>query len=269
MLSNLSITGGFKNGRSYLKDTYYTRPFRVANIGEDKTDPDLYLMIMSSSPGILDTDHQDVEVRMESGCRLLLKSQSYQRLFDMTEGASQKLRVIMAGNSAFSYIPHPVVPHENSVFRSSNKICMDDNCEFLFGEIITCGRKHSGEVFKYTRFQNLTEVFYHRKLVMKDNVLLQPAMVEFNTIGQVEEYTHQATLMYLQTYENRSLAGCIDRIYEMIKEEENVAFGISAAGVPGFVLRILGNGGEQLYNCFCNVQQYLWKSGVITENRRV
>jgi urease accessory protein len=40
--------------------------------------------------------------------------------------------------------------------------------------------------------------------------------------------------------------------------EENISFGISETAANGFVLRVLGNGGEQLFNCFQQVQNFLW-----------
>ncbi len=258
MLSTLNITSSYKDGRTYMKDTYHTRPFRVANVGIDKSDPALYLMVMSSSPGVLDTDHYDMYMQLDANSRFQLQSQSYQRLFDMQDGASQHLKVTMGRNSVFSYVPHPVVPHENARFKGYNEIHLEDDCELTMGEIITCGRKLSGEIFKYTCFQNMTEIFHHQKLILKDNVLLQPKLVPLDTIGQVENYTHQATFIYLQTHSGIDCDGLTDTIYDMLQDEEDITFGVSNAGSHGVVLRILGNGGEQLYNCLRKVQQHLW-----------
>ena len=43
-----------------------------------------------------------------------------------------------------------------------------------------------------------------------------------------------------------------------MENEENISFGVSEMHVNGFVLRALGNGGEQLFNCFQQIQNYLW-----------
>lgn len=255
MINKLNITSGHKNGRSYLKDTYFTRPFRVANVSEHKTDPSLYLMVMSSSPGILDGDHYETEITIESNSRLQLQSQSYQRLFNMQAGAAQQQRIRLHANSVFSYVQHPVVPHEQSIFKSRTVITLEDNCALTFGEIITCGRKHSGEVFRFRSFQNITEVHYRNKLILKDNILMQPQLLSMEAIGQMEGYSHQATLFYVNTGVAPDVKEACNAILE---QEQGIAAGISSAGTYSTVIRILGNGGEQLFNCLRKIQQYLW-----------
>lgn len=257
MINRLNIISGYKDGRSYLKDSFFTRPFRIANIGEDRSDPSLYLMVMSSSPGILDNDHYDINIQLESGSRLLLESQSYQRLFNMQTGAQQKMEVMLSPGSTFSYIQHPVVPHERSIFKAHNIIQLSDHCNFTIGEIITCGRKHSGEVFRYSRFQSLTEVFYNNKLVLKDNVLLQPQLADIMTLGQMEGFTHQATLIHIDTGVS-DLSETIETIHCLLETEEEIAFGVSQPFPSCMVARVLGNGGEQLYNAFRRIQHQLW-----------
>lgn len=257
MINKLTITGGYKNGRSYLKDTFFTRPFRVADISEHRDDPALYLMVMSSSPGILDGDHYDIHIDVETGCRLQLQSQSYQRLFQMRNGAKQLQHITLHPGSELSYVQHPVVPHENAIFKGHNKIVLDDNCRFTFGEIITCGRKLSGEIFRYTTFHAITEVYHKKKLIVKDNVLLQPQRIPVDVTGQLEGYTHQATLLYVSTAAD-DLSEMPDRWHELLAGETGVETGISRAGPQVVALRMLGNGGEQLYACLQKVQQYLW-----------
>ena len=258
MINKLNIVSGCKEGRSYLKDAFFTRPFRLADIGEDKSDKSLHLMVMSSSPGVLDNDHYDIDITVEEQSRLLLESQSYQRLFNMQEGAQQKTMIKLKSNSTFSYIQHPVVPHEHSIFKAKNLVYLEDNCSFTIGEIITCGRKHSGEIFRFTKFQSLTEIYHHNKLILKDNILLQPQLATMNTIGQMEGFTHQATLIHINTSENR-MEELADTLHHHLMHEEHIAFGVSSPCSHCLIVRVLGNGGEQLYNSFRSIQSLLWQ----------
>ncbi|MBB6501060.1 urease accessory protein UreD [Pedobacter cryoconitis] len=258
MICSLNLTVEEKNGRSYLKDVFVTPPFRVVPVGQHQSDQAAYLMIMSSSPGILSGDEYQIDIHVQERARLQLQSQSYQRLYNMENSATQHLEVQLEKGSSFFYVPHPVVPHENSFFTSINKVYLEDDCELLMSEIITCGRKHHGEVFKYRHFQNLTEIYHHERLIMKDNVLLQPAMMPLTSTGLLEEYTHQGTLIYLHT-KGYSVNEVIEHFFSSVSLEQDVIFGISALQQKGFVLRILGHGGEQLYNCFQKVQHYLWE----------
>lgn len=257
MISKLMIVAGFKDGRSYLKDAYFSRPFRIANVGQYKTDKDLYLMIMSASPGLLDNDHYDISIKVEGCTRLQLQSQAYQRLHNMQEGATQKILITLEQGSAFSYVPHPIVPHRDSKFKSHTVAHLQKNCQFLLSEIITCGRKHSGEVFRFTYLQNLLEVYDQRKLLLKDNLFLQPKRLPLNTIGQLDGFTHQGVLVYISTgVEAADLYA--NEVAHLLEKEKDVCYGISGIAANGFVLRILGNGGEQLLNCFASIQEKLW-----------
>ena len=254
MISKLTILAGFKNQTSYLKDTFFTSPFRLADVGQYHTDNGLYLMIMSSSPGLLDLDNYDISIKTEAGARLQLQTQAYQRLFNMQKGALQKMTIEQESGSSFSYVPHPIVPHENSKFKSHTIVHLQDNCELLLSEIITCGRKHSGEYFRFTSFQNLTEIYHHDKLVLKDIILLEPQVVLPATMGQWEGFTHQGTLIYLNTG-TLSVSTYMEEIHSIFKEEKNMNYGLSEMAANGIVLRILANGAEQLFNYFKRIQE--------------
>src|SRR5689334_19524149 len=114
MIAKLHIRTASRNGATYLDQSYCTPPFKVANITEDRSARPLNLMLMNSSPGILDGDDYTMEIEVEKDCSLHLHTQSYQRLFNMKSGARQSLKVTLADSAELVYLPHPAVPHENS-----------------------------------------------------------------------------------------------------------------------------------------------------------
>jgi urease accessory protein len=187
----------------------------------------------------------------------------------MKKGSSQITKVKLAPNSAFCYVPHPIVPQENSIFRNHTIIHLEKNCELILSEIITCGRKNSefispdreifGEIFKFTYFQNVTEICFNDLLILKDKIILEPQVVPVDTVIQLEGYTHQATFIYLNTGNNNVEYELIAEILKIMEYEENISFGVSEMAANGFVLRVLGNGGEQLFNCFQQIQNFLWE----------
>jgi len=255
--NRLNFTVGFKNQRTFLKSVFCTPPFRLVDISEDKKNPTAYLMIMSSSPGVLDHDFHDLTFNLETDSRTVLLNQSYQRLFEMKHGARQKLDIVLSENSAFSYIQHPIVPHQKSIFRAHNTVKMEANTVFLMGEIITCGRKLSGEIFKFTHFQSLTEIFGNGKLLLKDNIVVKPAAIDLNGIGQVEGFTHQATLIYVNLRKPNTAAET-QQMDEVMGAEEDIQYGISQPQPFITVLRVLGNGGEHIHNAFKKIEANIW-----------
>lgn len=257
MVCSLDIKIEQRDGVSFLKDAYVTQPFRIVPVGQYRRDKAAYLMIMSSSPGLLDGDDHRLEVRVAEKAKLQLQTQAYQRLFHMKNKSTQTMAITLEKDSAFAYVPHPVVPQNSSTFISHNIVKMAENCHFLLSDIVTCGRKMSGEQFEYNHFQNLTEVFVNDEMVLKDNVLLQPELMPIQGLGILEGFTHQGTLIYYNTA-NLAVEEFIAHFHTQYKDIDNIVFGISKTEQNGFVVRVLGYGAEQLYNIFQEIQQKLW-----------
>ena len=262
----LHIQAGFKNGKTYLKKAYYTTPFKLANITEDRIQPVLHLMLMSSSPGILDGDNYNVTIELEENCSLQLQTQSYQRLFNMKKGASQNVEVFLNKNASFCFLPHPSVPHTSSNFIAKNKIYLSDRCRLIWGEVLTCGRKLSGEEFQFTRYQSRTEIFINKRLAVKENLVIKPAIMNVKAIGQFEGFSHQASLIYMD--EKANITGLIANINNWLLCLENICFGVSALPVNGIIVRLLGYRGEQLLDCINKITDLFLKKAdnILPEN---
>jgi urease accessory protein len=255
LIAVLHIQTMVREGRTRLKSTYFTPPFKVADITEDKKAHRLQLMLMSSSPGILDGDQYQLKIELEEGSSLQLHTQSYQRLFNMKQSASQSLEIYLSPHSSFCFLPHPSVPHAASVFLASNKIYLSQNCSLVFGEILTCGRKLNGEVFLFSKYHNITEIFLRDKLIIKENLLIEPATINLDAIGQMEGFTHQASFIYLHpTAEVKQLR---EQANEFLSKQTGIIFGITTATTNGFIVRILGHKAEQLYECLKAIAAFL------------
>lgn len=243
MHSELQIHTGKRNDRTYLQHCYYTRPFKVADISGQHAG-ELHLTLMSASPGILDGDVYDMQVKVAPGSKLHLYTQSYQRIFQMKEGARQAFSVQLGADSSFFYLPHPSVPHENAVFSSHNRIRMEKGSRLLWAEIITCGRKLSGEIFRCRHFQSVTEVHYDDKLVFKDVTLLEPAQIPAGEMGQWEGFTHQGSLYWHDEVTDA------EGVHDLLSAETGIRGGVSKTAAGALLVRVLGQGGEQLYQLF-------------------
>ena len=243
--AKLHIETVCRNKRTILKNSFAGQPYKLADITEDKTENCLQLMLMNSSPGILDGDEHRCEIVVGENCSLELQTQSYQRIFQMTTGASQSMTVSMSTGSSFTYLPHPLVPHRSSIFDSRNKIYMDESCSLIWGEVMSCGRGLNKEVFKFSSYHSVTEIFIQDKLVVKENLLVKPKEMNPDGIGHFEGYTHQATLLYL--HESACNEELKKKLICEMELEQNISFGISALAVSGVVVRVLGHKAEQLF----------------------
>jgi urease accessory protein len=258
MIAELHIETKLRDGITYLKRSYYTPPFKLADVREDKKDNTLQLMLMSSSPGILDGDEYRIKIDLDEGCSLKLLTQSYQRLFTMKGSATQQLQVSMAQGSSFCYLPHPTVPHEGSDFTSKSKIYLTNNCSLIWGEILTCGRKQNGEVFIFSKYHNLTEIYLNNKLIIKENLMIKPAQINVSAMGQLENYTHQASLVYLNETADTKLLK--EHINTFLTQQNDITYGITETPKNGLLIRILGYKGEQLHNCLNQIANVIMQT---------
>lgn len=255
MISSLHIQTETKEGRTLLKQVFFTPPFKVADITEDRKSEMLRLMLMSSSPGILDGDAYDLKIDIAAGSSLDLRTQSFQRIFMMKKSASQNLEVNMNKNSSFCFLPHPAVPHVKSDFTAHNKINLSDQCSLIWGEVLTCGRKLNGEVFQFSKYHNLTEIFLNGRLILKENLLMRPASHALHAMGYLEGFTHQASFIYLN--ETAPMNEFNELITTQLSDEKEIAFGVTLAPVSGLIVRILGHRAEQLHECLKKIAQGL------------
>lgn len=247
MNARLHIQTILRNDITCLKQSYFTAPFKVANITEDKRSKQLHLMLMSSSPGILDEDEYEIKIELDKGSELELHTQSYQRLFNMRTGAKQLMEVYLQKGASFVYLPHPAVPHENSIFTATNRIYLKDDCRLMWGEVLTCGRKLNGEIFQLSKYHNITEVFINDKPVIKENLLMQPSLINTNSMGQLEGFTHEASLICLD--EKADGMEISNAVHEYLSLQKEMIFGITSAPVNGLLIRLLGYKAEQLHEC--------------------
>jgi urease accessory protein len=255
MIANLHIQASLREGKTYLNKCYSTPPFRIADITEDKRCAQLQLMLMSSSPGILDEDEYYVKINLDAHCSMQLHTQSYQRLFNMKKGASQFMEICVGEDSSFVYLPQPAVPHEHSIFTATNDIYLSNSSSLIWGEVLTCGRKGNGEVFQLAKYHGKTSIFINNKLVIKENLLLQPSAINPFSIGQLEGYTHQGSIIFLD--EDANCNALNDIAFQYLDQQENISFGISAAPVNGIIIRILGYRAEQLSGLLQSVKNIL------------
>lgn len=247
MIAKLSVKTALREGKTYLKESYFSPPFKIADITEDKQAGPLHLMLMSSSPGVLDGDELQIQLELSEKTTLFLHTQSYQRVFTMNNGACQTMKVFMESGASLTYLPSPVVPHENAIFVAGNQIYLRKNCHLVWGEILTCGRKLNGEIFRFSKYRNVTEIFLNGQLIIRENLLLQPRLIDPSGMGQMEGFTHQASLIMLDEKLNKALL--TEQIVAFLSSFHDLIFGVTEAHENGIMLRILGNKAEQLHDC--------------------
>ena len=77
--------------------------------------------------------------------------------------------------------------------------------------------------------------------------MLEPSKRNIHAIGQLEGYSHQSTLLFIN--DAMDMEKILEEGKQILSGIEGIAFGISMLPVNGLIFRILGFKGEQLFNC--------------------
>ena len=91
--------------------------------------------------------------------------------------------------------------------------------------------------------------------MIKENLFLEPQTVNLNAIGQLEGYSHQASLIYLN--ELADISELNKKINHFLSQQKDIVFGISEPPLNGLIIRILGQKAEQLYDCLKEIASVL------------
>lgn len=252
-MDKYSLKTGLRE-QTILKDVYFTTPFNLVEVRENKKNPLLEMMVMSSSPGLLNDDFYDITIEVIDNTSLNLQTQSYQRIHVSETGTNQNMRVSVGKNAYFSYAPHPTVPHKGARYKAKNTIHIQNSSTLLWSEILTCGRKYMAEEeqFMFKKHHAITEIYQEDRLIYKDNLYIVPEEINHKEFGQYEEYTHQGSLFFV--IPDIDVKQRMEKISNRLTKEEGISFGISKVLDNAYVLRVLGNEGEQLYRLFTEIR---------------
>lgn len=254
--SKIKVNAEREEERTLLKNSFHSVPYKVLHYGSKFLHTHLELIIMCSSPGMMDGDELDIRIDVHERAQLKLCTQSFNKLHPMVHGARQETIVNIKNGGVFQYIPHPVTPFKGSIFKTVNEIHMDKGACLIWGDIIASGRVRSGESFQFTRLHSLTKIFVNNRLLLLDNQLLEPKSQPVQSLLFYEGYTHQATMIYVSPYGDE-LKKELDEI--LIGQYKEISFGFTQCADNAVMIRALGNDGVLLHDWLVTMGKLCWE----------
>ncbi|WP_316820352.1 urease accessory protein UreD [Pedobacter gandavensis] len=245
MDSAIKISVCVEEGKSVMKDSFYNMPYKIVPYGSQRENQHLELIIMSSSPGIMDEDQLKIDIQVGAKANLHLYSQSYNKLHPMKTGAAQYTQVSVGEDALFQYIPYPITPFKDSIFHTVNEVRMEEGSTLLWGDIICAGRVQREEIFQFEKLHSTTKIYKEGKIVYIDNQVLKPKEQPIDKMLFHEGYTHQATLIIASDFAG-AFKKELDEIFR--GEYEDITFGFTMCANDMILVRALGNNGDLLYN---------------------
>lgn len=240
----LKLVVGVKNACSYMEDLYFSAPFKVMNISPPKVSY-LDLMVMSSSPGMLDQDNYEIDIRLKEGSRLNLFNQAYQRIYPSSAGTVQNQVISLASGSTLIYLSTPLVPHRDAHFTSRSRISLADNATLIIGEILTCGRLSQEHPFAFELLKlDFEVIFLGEGLIYKERQHIIPVETNSQQMGLYHTFTHQASLYVFNNRWNHALI--TEELREILLLYPHLAAGVTPSWKYGTVVKVLGYKAEEL-----------------------
>lgn len=241
--SQMRIETKFKDNKTYMSDVFYTPPLKLTRPFK-QADGGLYIIMMSSSPGIMDGDVQDFEFNIDDNSNTHITSQTYEKIYktiDVPPVRNTKIKV--GSNAYFKYFPLPTIPFKDSSFSSETIIELkDESSRFSMVEIISCGRQGLGEKFEYKSFKLLTEVKKKKELVYVDNTNFIPDEINMENFGMLEGYTHLGNILLFNfDIKDEELSE-----YNEIIQSQGLDGGVSRTFSKDVVIRVMGYSAVEL-----------------------
>ena len=151
-------------------------------------------MVMSSSAGLLAGDSTEFDFRFGAGTSTKITTQSYEKVLDTAKDSARKsIHIVMADGARASVLPLPTIPFAGSTCLASTDIELAPSSALLYAEVIACGRIARGERFAMHRLSSVLNVHVDGKPVLRDALLLDPALFDHEGPAQWGTFTHCAS----------------------------------------------------------------------------
>ncbi len=135
-----------------------------------------------------------------------------------------------------------MIPYAQSAFESDMKIHLEDeSSRFFLMEIISCGRKASGERFRYRKYASKVSVWRRGSLIYRDNTRYEPEKMDMEGIGMYEGYTHMANIFLTGGSEELQ-----QNIWEILEQEPECDGGVTKLVQNDLAVRIFGQRAQKL-----------------------
>ena len=158
-----------------LDEVQFTAPFKIMEPFREEKDY-LKVMILSASPGIMEGDIQEQHIHVGRGTKLEVCSQSFEKIHRMKNGCARRyIRICQESDSFLYYVPQPAIPFRDSAFDNIVEVELEkESSQFIFQDILSCGRTAYGECFDYKYYNSLVQVRREGRLIYRDNTRYDP-----------------------------------------------------------------------------------------------
>jgi urease accessory protein UreH len=173
--ARLELVFGCRNGRTIVKHAYAEPPYRAGHSFEDG-DHGLHLILSSSAPGLFGGDRLVQEIRVETGARVRLSSQSAMQVHPSFDGQPARLeaRYMVEAGGDLTCDWHPVIPFADARFEQQLRIGLEKGASVTWSDALMNGRSGSGERWAFAMLSHVLTIVRDGTLEYLERYTLTP-----------------------------------------------------------------------------------------------
>ena len=257
MLGKLNLTiqaDEFNQSRmtemSYSTPIKLMRPFYLDDIGT------AYVYLMDLAGGVLAGDQLHYNICVNPRAHLYLTNTTATKIHPMENGfANIQSRFYIGEHASLEYFPEEVILFEKSKLENDTIVELSSNSVFVFSEIIFMGRKHYGELHKFSKFRTNFVIKLDGKTIIWEKFDISPVTRHLNGLGYMEQNSHYGS-MYLYSKENDGkLLALIREIIQGMNEKLHMGCSLHTSGM--LIVKALSNNHYSIQRGFKKIWQMI------------
>lgn len=230
-----------KDGRTIESKKKYDGLIKVSpTIHLDSEKISTYFLV-GLGGGYVEGEKYRFEITLKDKARSIITTQSSTKVYkcEHNRETKQETKIILKDSSILEYITNSVILYKDAIYKQVNEIYMDDDSTLIYSDGITSGWSKEGESFSYNKALLNTKVYLNNKIVLLDNLLVNPREDDVTGLGYFEGFKNFGTLLVI----NKNITSDIIQTlkHKVAEEKLPIKFGISELEMNGFVCRVLGN----------------------------
>ncbi|MFB5663635.1 urease accessory protein UreD [Alteribacillus sp. HJP-4] len=196
LTGELSLTFSRRKNRTFLRSLHQTSPLKASHALYPEEEGHAVVYLMETSGGMVSGDHNSYNIIIEESSRVTLIQQSALKVYPSRNGrcTKQTMKITVENNAFVKLDPDTIIPFENARFQSKTEIQLSSFSHFLWGEILSAGRREKGEHYQYQEIDLLTSISKNGKLCAYDRFRFQPETAGYEEIGLLDGYSYYASV---------------------------------------------------------------------------
>lgn len=246
-MSGIKYAGQFeivlekKNGNTVISEKRFDGLIKLSpTIHLDSEKISTYF-IVGLGGGYVEGEKYKYGINLKENSRAIITTQASTKVYKCVHGekTEQKTVINLEKDSILEYITDSVILYKDAIYKQINDIHMDESATLIYSDGITSGWCKEGLEFPYSNVQLKNNVYVDNKLVLLDNLVVNPREYDVTKLGYFEDYKNFGTLLVINKNINTEV---IEQLRNDIKNLNlPICFGISELEANGFVLRVLGD----------------------------